>query len=168
MSVSSRATATHTLLGCTPRPSSTANRLVSLSRYQVRPRASRTEHTESSQHISTELAAKRMAISISKSVSRPLRRGSPCLISEAPDSDEIADADLKALAMQVRDQLGTLPKGIFTCKAKPVAVTVTGQLFLDAHHIGKGDPGGGRGANHCATTAWEIHPITGIQFTAPN
>jgi hypothetical protein len=98
----------------------------------------------------------------------PTAKGAPCLIVEAPDPDEIGDADLKALAVQVRDQVGTLSKGMFTGKAKPVAVKVTGQLFLDAHHIGKGDPGGGRGTNHCATNAWEIHPITGIQFTAPN
>lgn len=97
----------------------------------------------------------------------PTAKGSPCLIVEAPDPKEIDDADLKALVVQVREQLGTLPKGIFTGKAAPVAVTVTGQLFLDVHHIGKGDPGGGRGTNHCATNAWEIHPITEIKF-APN
>lgn len=91
---------------------------------------------------------------------------SPCLIVEAPDPDQISDNDeLKNRATEVRQTLDSLPAGIFTGKAgtAAIAVKVTGQLFLDAHHISRGNPGGNRGTKHCATNVWEIHPITGLE-----
>lgn len=89
-------------------------------------------------------------------------KSSPCLIVEAPDPSQVSDQELKNRISEVRRVLDTLDAGIFTgaASAKPVAMKVTGQFFLDAHHIGKGNPGGNRGTHHCATNVWEIHPIT--------
>jgi hypothetical protein len=86
-----------------------------------------------------------------------------CLIVEAPDPGQVADSSLKDRVSAVRGVLDSFNPGIFTGKAKAVAVKVTGQFFLDAHHIGAGDPGGGRGTNHCATNVWEIHPVIAIE-----
>ena len=93
------------------------------------------------------------------------KKGSPCLIVEAPDPNEVNDDALKARVTKVRDTLDSLDPGILTgaANAKLVAVKITGQFFVDAHHIGGGDPGGGRGTKHCATNVLEIHPVTGIE-----
>ena len=93
------------------------------------------------------------------------KKGSPCLIVEAPDPDQVADSALKARVTDVRSMLDSLDPGIFTGSSKTIAVAVkvTGQFFLDAHHIGSGDPGGGRGTKHCATNVWEIHSVTAIE-----
>jgi hypothetical protein len=90
-----------------------------------------------------------------------------CLIVEVPDPGQVKNnADLKARVTEVREKLDQLPSGIFTGKGnfRPVDVKITGQLFLDAHHIQRNDPGGRRGTRHCATNAWEIHPVTGLEL----
>jgi hypothetical protein len=89
-------------------------------------------------------------------------KGSPhCWIVESPDPDQAQDAALKEHLVQVRQTLDTIPN-IFTGQTN-VPVKVTGQLFLDSFHIGRGDPGGGRGTRKCATNIWEIHPVTAIE-----
>jgi len=97
------------------------------------------------------------------------RMGSPCLIVEAPDPNQIESAALKERATEVRRNLNTLPSGIFTggANARPVQVQIAGQLFLDAPHIRRGDPSGGRGTRHCATNVWEIHPLTVFSVMNP-
>jgi hypothetical protein len=96
------------------------------------------------------------------------KKGVPhCLVVEVPDPGQIKkNSELKSRVTNVRETLDGLPAGIFTGKSDPVSVKITGQLFLDAHHIQKNDPGGGRGTKHCATNVWEIHPITGLDVTS--
>lgn len=91
------------------------------------------------------------------------KKGSPCLIVEAPDPGQVKDNKLKGLVTEVRQTLDKLPAGIFTGKAAPVRVVISGQLFLDAPHIEEHDASGGRGTKHCATNIWEIHPVTNLQ-----
>jgi hypothetical protein len=92
-----------------------------------------------------------------------------CLIVEVPDPGQVKnDTDLKARVTEVRENLDQLPSGIFTGKGnfRPVQVKITGQLFLDAHHIQRSDPGGRRGTRRCATNVWEIHPVTQFELIA--
>jgi len=92
-------------------------------------------------------------------------RAPHCWIVEVPDPNEIkGNKDLKSNIVEVRKVLDGLPNGIFSSKANapPVRVTITGQLFLDAHHLGGKDPSGRRGRGFCATNIWEIHPVTGL------
>lgn len=91
------------------------------------------------------------------------KKGSPCFIVEAPDPGQIKDDGLKDSVTDVRKTLDKLPPGIFTGKAAPVHVQISGQLFLDAPHIQEHDASGGRGTKHCATNIWEIHPVTNLQ-----
>jgi hypothetical protein len=94
--------------------------------------------------------------------------GRRCLIVELPDANEIADRILQIRVEQAIKALNNAPSGIFNRKGKPVQVLVTGQLFLDAHHLSKkgGNPSGGRGSKfngkNCATNVWEIHPVTDL------
>jgi hypothetical protein len=87
-------------------------------------------------------------------------------VGEAPDPNQTSNASLKARLTEVRKTLGGFAEGIFTGKGQiaAVPVKVAGQLFLDAHQIGTGNPGGGRGTEHCATNVWEIHPVTAIEI----
>jgi hypothetical protein len=90
-------------------------------------------------------------------------RGSPCLIVEVPDPEEVSDSELKADVARVRQAIEQLDRSIFTSHphVDPVPVKVSGQLFLDATHITHvGSGGGNRGTAHCATNVWEIHPVT--------
>jgi hypothetical protein len=91
------------------------------------------------------------------------KKSSHCLIVELPDPNQIADDVLRRSVVQAHQTLDGLDKGIFSGTASAVPVKITGQFFVDAHHIGAGDPGGGRGTKHCATNVWEIHPITAIE-----
>jgi len=87
-----------------------------------------------------------------------------CLVVEVPDPGQIKNnAELKSRVTNVRETLDGLPAGIFTGKGDHIPVKIIGQLFLDAHHIQKNDPGGGRGTKHCATNVWEIHPVSGLE-----
>ncbi len=70
------------------------------------------------------------------------KRGADCLVAEVPDPGQIKnDAELKARVTMVREKLDTLPSGIFTGKGdfRAVPMKITGQLFLDAHHIQRND-----------------------------
>jgi hypothetical protein len=91
------------------------------------------------------------------------KKGSHCLIVEVPDPEETAEDGLKERVVGVRQALDSLDQGIFSGTASAVPVKITGQFFLDAHHIGAGDPGGNRGTKHCATNVWEIHPVTDLE-----
>lgn len=93
------------------------------------------------------------------------REQADCLIVEVPDPEQVGDTGLKAHVEAVRQNLKQVPASIFHSRPTdaPVPVQITGQLFLDATHIGNGAPGGGRGTNGCATNVWEIHPITDVQ-----
>jgi hypothetical protein len=54
------------------------------------------------------------------------------------------------------------PHGRPDCRA-PAGSDLTGQFFLDAPHKGNGDPGGGRGTNHCATNVWLSNASAGAE-----
>lgn len=92
------------------------------------------------------------------------RENVACLIVEIPDPKQIQDPKLKAQIDTVRQHLQRVPASIFGSHPTdpPVRVQITGQLFLDATHIGHGAPGGGRGTNGCATNVWELHPVTAL------
>ena len=92
-------------------------------------------------------------------------RGSPCLIVEVPDPNQVSNPKLKDDVIRVREAVEQLDPSIFTGHPHidPVPVSITGQLFLDAPHLTHaGVGGGGRGTGHCATNVWEIHPITAL------
>jgi hypothetical protein len=91
------------------------------------------------------------------------RKTSHCLIVELPDPDEITDDDLRDRIVQARQTLDSMDKGIFTGKSPAVPVKITGQFFVDAHHITASNPGGNLGTKHCATNVLEIHPVTDIE-----
>jgi hypothetical protein len=61
-------------------------------------------------------------------------------------------------------RLATTTKRFLAWLGSPaVPVKITGQFFIDAHHISAGNPGGNGGTKHCATNVWEIHPVTDIE-----
>ena len=99
--------------------------------------------------------------------------GKHCLIVELPDAGQVADQILRQMVKRAHKELNTAPAKLFGSKFKqenPVPIVVSGQFFLDAHHLSKtgGNPSGGRGSRYngknCAVNVWEIHPVTGIQI----
>jgi hypothetical protein len=77
-----------------------------------------------------------------------------CAEVEVPNPDNIADQNTKARVSEARQAFDG-----WLNQQTPVHVTLIGQLFYDYTHHSATDPGGGRGAGHCAATLWEIHPL---------
>ena len=97
-------------------------------------------------------------------------RKSKCLIVEFPDPEEVHDSATNGMVKDARDALANLDPSVYQSnpKKKPIKVTVTGQLFLDAPHIRASDPSGGRGTllnsgKHCASNLWELHPVLHLE-----
>lgn len=81
------------------------------------------------------------------------RRGDPkngCIIVEIPNPATIHDADLRKRVQDANAKARTVQTS--------AQVTVEGQLFYDAHHAPNS-----RGIQKCATTLWEVHPITAVR-----
>lgn len=100
----------------------------------------------------------------------PARRNARCLIVEVPDPSQIPDHQLRTLIRRARDDLESMGSSVFAshARARPLQVTVTGQLFLDESHHRSADPSGGRGTlldsgRHCASNLWEVHPVFRIE-----
>jgi len=89
------------------------------------------------------------------------------VIVEVPQPEFVSDPALKAKVQALRDMLKTklhsgteFSMNTGSCIAHPVQMRLVGQLFYDATHTTKGDPGGGRGKQgHHAATLWELHPL---------
>jgi hypothetical protein len=96
-----------------------------------------------------------------------------CLIVEVPNPDPVfvKDPDLQASSKEVRDFIknkmlkGKEPGTKGNKMNHPCHVTITGQLFFDAVHLGASLNGTYRGKRGMKSyTCWEIHPITSIKF----
>jgi hypothetical protein len=74
-----------------------------------------------------------------------------CAIVEVPNPAYIKSASLKPMVTAAEKIAKSLKPGD--------QITVSGQLFYDATHATTNDPGGGRGAGHCAQSLWEVHPV---------
>jgi len=83
-----------------------------------------------------------------------------CMIIEVPDPSVIQDPDLHQRVLAARKAIEAYQLPGHGGKPAQVKVTVEGELFLDAHHYSASRPGGGRGSAMCATTIWELHPVT--------
>jgi hypothetical protein len=90
-----------------------------------------------------------------------------CLIVEVPFPEFVPDSILADQCRIVREFIkdnllqGREPGTRGNKIEHPVYVTITGQLFFDLPHL-KGNPRGKRGMK--SYTAWEIHPVTAINF----
>jgi hypothetical protein len=96
-----------------------------------------------------------------------------CLIVEVafPDPRFVADRDLRNSCKAVRDFIktkmlkGKEPGTSGNKMTHPCHVSITGQLFFDAVHLGASLNGTYRGKRGMKSyTCWEIHPVTSIKF----
>jgi|SRR5581483_629204 len=84
-----------------------------------------------------------------------------CFIAEVPLPEFIPSSRLRQLVAAARSEGAGVRVGDH--------VQLTGQFFYDAWHMPStqadlnANPGGGRGAGHCAATLWEIHPVISIR-----
>ena len=96
-----------------------------------------------------------------------------CLIVEVsfPDARFVKDPDLAKSCRMVREFISTKmlkgkePGTSGNKMSHPCHVTITGQLFFDAVHLGASKKGTNRGKQGMKSyTCWEIHPVTSIKF----
>jgi hypothetical protein len=96
-----------------------------------------------------------------------------CLIVEVPNPAPqfVKDTVLSNACAKVRDLIrikmlkGKEPGTAGNKMTHPCHVTITGQLFFDAVHLGASLNGTYRGKKGMKSyTCWEIHPITSIKF----
>lgn len=78
----------------------------------------------------------------------------PCAEVEVPFPGNVAGPATNARVAEARQAFDQ-----WVGQKTTVHVTLIGQLFYDSTHHSSTDPGGGRGAGHCAATLWEIHPV---------
>jgi hypothetical protein len=116
-------------------------------------------------------------------ISQSAETGDPCFIVEVPKDDAefvASDETVRSTAGTVRGWVRTellkgKEPGAANAMQHPPFVRVVGQLFFDDAHVGKaGKPDDVRGKHPAragvhggqATSLWEIHPITGLDFAA--
>jgi hypothetical protein len=96
-----------------------------------------------------------------------------CLIVEVafPDPRFVKDSGLANSCANVREFIrtnmlkGKEPGTSGNKMTHPCHVTITGQLFFDAVHLGASKKGTYRGKQGMKSyTCWEIHPVTSIKF----
>jgi hypothetical protein len=96
-----------------------------------------------------------------------------CLIVEVafPDPRFVQNPDLRNSCKEVRDFIktkmlkGKEPGTTGNKMIHPCHVSITGQLFFDAVHLGASKKGVFRGKRGMKSyTCWEIHPVTAIKF----
>ena len=94
-----------------------------------------------------------------------------CIVVEAPRPDLVPSADLQQKVTALRDYIktkimrGAEPSNNGSVMIHSVCVRVTGQLFYDDAHVGKGGKVELRGKKGMhSQTLWELHPITDFQI----
>jgi hypothetical protein len=97
---------------------------------------------------------------IGDNIPRPQREYMNVEVSGLPASGPFREP-LKESRQQFKDFFGSdLPGGSYDFYTPPIPVRISGSLFYDIDHR----PGAVGPGSHKPRTAWEIHPITAIEF----